>query len=205
MEAITSMKSIKAILFDVDGVVNRREAYFDAIYAQKQSIPRETLTPFFRGPFALCKTGKADVKEELSKLLKEWNWTGSVDELMAFWLETENQPDSQVLGLVEWLRTKSVPCYLATDQEKYRAKYLMDEMSMSQYFDGAFFSCELGFPKSDPEFFSTALRLLNLSPEHVLFVDDDIKNINIAQGLGINVIHFSGVDDISHIKSYFAQ
>lgn len=50
--------------------------------------------------------------------------------------------------------------------------------------------------KPDPAFFKQYLKEQHLQPEEVLFVDDRKKNIEVAQGLGMQTIHFTSAQQL---------
>jgi putative hydrolase of the HAD superfamily len=177
---------IKAILFDADGVVIAgRHKYFSDRLSEEHSIPVEKIMPFFKNEFGLCSVGQADLKEVLPIYLEEWKWKGSIDEFLHYWFAGENELDIQVLNEVDSQREAGIACYLATDQEKYRAAYLMNALDLGDHFDGAFFSCDLGFKKSQSEFFQSIINKLKVNPEEILYWDDDQKNVDVASSLGI--------------------
>lgn len=71
----------KAILFDLDGVVNNSR-YFSEIYSEKYNVPLENVQKIFEdGRKDLTNVGKADLKELMAEVLDEWQWKGSVNEL----------------------------------------------------------------------------------------------------------------------------
>ncbi len=195
---------IKDILWDADDVVVvKREGFFSEKLAKRQGIPLEQVMPFFKGEFGLCTVGKADLKQEIGKYLAGWGWTGTVEELMEYWFSSEKEVDTEVLEVVDGLRQKGVKCYLATDQEKYRVRYLLEEMKLGEHFDGQFFSCDLGVKKSHTEFFEEILRRLGVEPEEVMYWDDDEKNVAVAHELGIDARLFTSPDDVrSSVNRY---
>ncbi len=60
------MPIIKALLFDVDGVLVNGEP-FSALLARDYGITLEMMASFFRGPFSACLIGRANLKEELAR------------------------------------------------------------------------------------------------------------------------------------------
>ena len=53
---------IKAVLFDVDGVVIKKHGYFSDRYALDYNIPKDKVMHLFKTEFGECTTGKADLK-----------------------------------------------------------------------------------------------------------------------------------------------
>lgn len=76
-------------------------------------------------------------------------------------------------------------CYFVTDQEKYRAQYLQSH-GIDKHFDGSFYSCNLGYTKNEKEFFQKILDQLHLSPQEVMYRDDEEENVSVATELHID-------------------
>ncbi len=188
---------MKAILFDADGVVLKKTAeYFSVKFAREHGAPLAEVTEFFKTTFRRCQEGKLDLKEELGKLLPGWGWKGTTEEYLEYWFTTDAIIDPEVLKIVGEYRSRGVACYLATDQEKYRAEYLRKKLGLESKFDGLFFSSELGYSKEQPEFFEAALKHMGLAAAEILYIDDDAKNVEVAKGLGIDARFYKSIEDI---------
>jgi putative hydrolase of the HAD superfamily len=187
---------IKAVLFDADGVVLKKYKYFSEIFSEEYKVPLEKVTPFFKEKFALIQKGKADLKQQIAPFLKTWGWQGTVDDFVRYWHKSDVAVNPAVLEVISGLRKKGIKCYLATDQDAYRAKYIQETLKFNEIFDHAFYSCDLGFRKSESEFFTNVLSLLKLKPEEVIFWDDDQENVKVAAALGINANRYSGLDEL---------
>jgi putative hydrolase of the HAD superfamily len=190
-----------AVVLDVDGLVIVSPRFSERLQ-RDFGISWDTMKPFFSGPFALCKLGRADLKEELARVVGAWGWQGTVDELVRYWF-AEDRPNAEVLALVGELRGRGVRCYLGTNQEKYRAAHLWNELRLSAVFGGAFVSADLGASKDDPGFFRTAYARLEddfasvgrgpVVPGSVLFVDHEQKNLDAAAAAGWSTHLFDGL------------
>ncbi len=175
------------ILFDADGVTIHSEMMFSEVLARDYDIPLETMLPFFKGPFQECMFGRADLKEELGKVVDDWGWSKPVDKLLEEWFAFEDKPDEEMFDLIKRLRNQDVKCYLATNQEGYRGNYLRDEMKFDQAFDGLFISAELGYKKKDTRFFEKAFEVINETDRSkVLFVDNEEENTESASEFGFD-------------------
>jgi len=182
----------KALLLDADGVVLKKQSYFSEVYSKEYNVSLEKIIPFFRNEFLDCQLGKIDIKEVLPKYLKEWGWQKSVDDFLQYWFESSTIVDKEVENKVQEIRALGTKCYLVTDQEKYRAEYLRKNLYFEKKFDGCFFSCEIGYSKSSPEFFKVVFKQLELNPSDIIFLDDEEKNIVVAEQLGIKATLYTG-------------
>lgn len=175
--------TIEAILFDADGVV-----IFPWRFArhleQHYGITPAMTGDFFRGVFAECLIGQADLKQVLPPFLAKWGWQKSVDEFVAIWLEVENAVDQRLIEFIQSLRRAGYVCCLATSQERYRADYMASVMGFSQVFDRLFFSSHLGYQKPDPLYYQAVTQVLGLPKQNLLFWDDSRKNVDAAREYG---------------------
>ena len=58
------------------------------------------------------------------------------------------------------------------------------------WFDGKIISGEIGKIKPDPDIYKLLLETYDLSPNNTVFIDDKLINVEAAEDLGIQGIHF---------------
>ncbi len=191
----------KAILFDADGVVLKKykEYFVSQYFSREYNVPDDEINAFFEKDFRTCQRGKLDLKEELVKYLPGWNWPDGVDAFLEYWFTTDATIDSEVMEEVEKIREKGFKCYLASDQEKYRADYIMERLGLKNKFERCFFSYELGYMKSEAEYFKEIFKITGLKPEEFIYFDDDQKNVDVVNSLGINAYFYTKIDDLKKV------
>jgi putative hydrolase of the HAD superfamily len=188
----------KILLLDFDGVISNTK-YFSEIYAEKFGIDLNIMLPFFDQLRNTTNIGQGDLKEMLKDVLEDWQWNGTVDELLKFWLDSDSEIDERFIPIVTNLRAKGIKVYLATDQEKYRAQFIWEERGLKNWLDGKFVSCDIGFMKSDPRFFQHIITTLNVHPSEIVFFDDSIQKVESARKAGVNAKHFTKFEDLNDI------
>lgn len=165
--------SLRAILFDADGVI-LHPYRFRAWLEREHAITPSMTAPFFNGVFSQqCLVGRANLADALAPYLPGWGWQGTVAEFIAAWLEVENAPDERMLAAVESLRRAGYTVCLATSQEANRAAYMRSVMGFDRLFDRLFISCEMGCQKPEPAYFRRVEAELGLRGEELLFWDDN--------------------------------
>eukprot|EP00026_Physarum_polycephalum_P018317 Phypoly_transcript_19859.p1 GENE.Phypoly_transcript_19859~~Phypoly_transcript_19859.p1 ORF type:complete len:205 (+),score=19.55 Phypoly_transcript_19859:51-665(+) len=74
---------------------------------------------------------------------------------------------------------------------------------LSQYgFKWSFVSCNSGIRKPNPQSYLNACAELNKQPSECVFIDDNISNVEAAQKLGLNSVHFTGAETL---REYFTK
>lgn len=160
---------IKVVLVDFDEVINFRQAFWGEVLQKKYG-------KVFPLGYDKCMVGKADLK----KILPKWHTQKMLEE----WFAVENKrQDMSVLAVVDELRENGVKCYLASDQEKYKAGDVW--RLVGEHFDGHFFSFEVGYLKVDPGYWQNILPQLGAKAEEIAFVDDNPANIEAAEKFGL--------------------
>lgn len=184
---------IQAILFDVDGVLVH-PGRFRSWLEREHGITPAMTAPFFKGAFADCAEGRADIVDVLGPFLESWGWTGTATDFVGSWLSVENAPDHEALTVVAAIRAAGIQCFIASTQENRRARYLALDMGFDQLFDGLFFSSAVGFEKPKEGFFRAVESSLGRSGAELLFFDDVRANVDGARAAGWSAELFTSVD-----------
>jgi putative hydrolase of the HAD superfamily len=168
-------------------------------YVRRSGISPDAMRSFFRDVFGDCLLWKSDLREQIKPFLKEWKWTGTVDDYLNEWFCYENNVDLDLIREIQKLRKSWIHCHVATNQEKYRLEYLRNEMGFAKDFDTVFCSCELGYKKPQREFYEKILHILGANASEVLYFDDAIENIEAAKELWINAVLYRDIWDLEKI------
>lgn len=196
---------VSAVLFDADGVLTLPEEVFSVVYARSHGLDDEPFEHFFKTEWRDFVTGKRDLKEAIASNPELWQWDGDADSLLDYWFKTEDIRNDALIALIQELGQKGLTCYLATEQEKYRAAYMKDVMFKGLFRDH-FVTCKIGFKKSEPAFFEEIIRRLqvempSLTPDEIVFFDDDQPKVNTALSVGINAHLYQSIDHVKEVLS----
>ncbi len=190
----------EAIFWDADGVIVRRPRLFSEQLVLDYGIKMEKLLPFFTGVFKQCSIGKADLQEELAKVIGDWGWKGTVEELMNYWFTKGTELDSDVATFITSLRQQGIRCVMTTNNEKYRGAHLAKTLGNGQLLDDVFYSGALGVSKKDPEFFMHVYQTLNaqkpIEKSAVLCIDNDEGVIEMAKSLGFSAHLYTNLENV---------
>jgi putative hydrolase of the HAD superfamily len=189
---------IRAVILDLDGVVLEKSCFSERLAACFGILPKTTAA-FFKSGFQNCQRGEADLKVEISSFLPAWGWQGSVESFLDFWFKCDSVVQAPVMNSIPSLRDHGFSCYLATNQEMYRTEFLRQNLDLEAYFDGAFYSAELGFRKPGEDFFQLVAQRLNLATSEILLCDDSEENIVAAKQQGWNAFLFRDINGFDEL------
>jgi len=184
---------IKAIVFDLDGMVYLTAEMFTERYVREFEIDSEVLMPFFKNQLGECQLGEKDLKEELALVLNDWKWKGTVDELLSYWFE-DGDVNFEMMKLVKDLQEQGIKCGLCTNNEKYRFEYLKRNFDLDNKFDFIITSYESGLKKPDPEIYKVIVKETRFSPDEIIVCDDRDKNVELIGSLGFETYVYSKFD-----------
>lgn len=184
------------LLLDVDGVLVTPPVPFGAQFIKTHG---ELVQEFFNTVFVDATTGKADLKEILPHFLTKLGRQQTPEEFMAEWFKAEHCPNEALLAEVQQLKAQGWRIYLATNQEKHRTRYLLEEMQFNQLVDGEFASCSVGHRKPNAEYFAEVTRRLAVHPAQIRFWDDQMRNVEAAKDAGWQAYQFIDVADFKKV------
>ncbi len=135
-------------------------------------------------------------------LLEEWGIPEAYDDAMAVWLTIE--PVVEVRERVVRVREGGVRCFLATNQDEHRGAYMQSHLGYADLMDGELYSYEMRVTKPDPDFFRIALDRLDLPPADVLFLDDNLGNVESARSIGMRAEQWHVADGLDMLDAHLA-
>ena len=192
--------SIKVVIFDNDGVLIKEVEMFSTRLIKERNLDKRQVDRFFKEIFVpLCSIGKADLREELEKVLPLWGIDDDVDSILKYWFECENNVDKNIKDLILRFREKGIKCYLATNHEKYRVDYMIKYWGFGQLFDGIFSSGYLGVKKPEEEFYKKVYSQISkekINKNEILYIDDEEKNIIAGKRFGFNGFLYKNFDEL---------
>jgi len=98
----------------------------------------------------------------------------------------------EMMEVVKRIKSSGLTVAVLSDQTNW-----LDELDhrtpFYHHFDHIFNSFHLKKTKRDPSIFRDICTLLDLRPEEVLFVDDNLENVERAMSQGLRTIHFKSI------------
>lgn len=186
----------RALLLDVDGVLVLPPQMFGSALMTRHP---ETVRAFFAGPFLEASTGRADLRDLLPPLLQQIGYGGTLDDFLSEWFGSENHPNTPLLEALKDLRRAGWPIFLATNQERHRLKYLLDNMKLGQMTDGEFSSASVGQRKPHPAYFAQVAAALRIPAARIVFWDDVAENVEAARTAGWTAHLYESVEQFQQV------
>jgi putative hydrolase of the HAD superfamily len=187
----------KLALFDIDGVLNNAEM-FSVRYSEKYNVSLDLLLPFFKNQFKQCLIGELDLKEELMKVLPEWGYKGTLEDLLEFWFAGEINPNNTVIKAVDKIKQSGIKLVGGTNQEKYRTAYLVEHLALDTLFNKVYSSSAIGVKKPNKEFYDYIAKDQGVELNEIIYWDDDLENVEAAKSFGIEAYQYT--DDNSFLE-----
>ena len=184
---------ITTLILDADGVLINGESFSETL-ARDYDVDNDKEKEFFTTKFQDCLVGKADLKEAITPYLSSFGWKRTTEDFLEYWFKAGHKLNEPLIEYVQKLRKSGIRVVLATNQEKYRTQYMLEHMGFEAAFDKVYSSAHLGLKKPAVEFFAKVVDDLGVKKDHVLFWDDDQKNIDGALAYGVHAEFYGDYD-----------
>ncbi len=190
------MSNIKAIIFDMGGVILRTYDYSSReATAKKLGLSEEAYEALvFSSPSGMDATlGRIDEREHWRIVWQTLNVSPALqpEYETAFW--AGDQLDDHLIDYLRSQKGEFTTALLSNAWSNAR-QMLTDKYQCMDAFDISVFSCEVGLAKPDPAIYTLILDRVGVAPEQAIFVDDNKDNIESAAAMGIHVIRYVNTD-----------
>ena len=190
------MKNIKAIIFDLGGVL-LNISYKNTI-TEFSNIGIENSSSFYskksqENIFNLLETGDISEEDFVSEIKKSCKNASSKQILFAWNAMLLDLPEN-ITPLLKKLK-KDYSIFLLSNTNTIHVKQFKNILGDCKYneffrlFNKIYYSHEIGLRKPNKKAFQIILEENNLNPKNVLFIDDSPQHIEGAKKLGIKTHH----------------
>jgi putative hydrolase of the HAD superfamily len=100
-------------------------------------------------------------------------------------------PVRPTVAWLEELAASGVRLHFLSNMPQPYAEFLQREHAFLKHFQSGVFSCDVGQVKPNADIFHTACERFGLQPHEMLFIDDNMHNIDTATSLGWRAVSFA--------------
>lgn len=191
--------NIRAIIFDLGGVlIDWNPSYvFDHMFESE-----EQKAHFFEN---IC-TSEWNEKQDAGRPLKEATetlvaqhpeWKQYIEAYYGRWEEMLGGPIHETVDIFRKLREKgNYKLYALTNWSAELFPIALERYEFLHWFDGRVVSGEEKMRKPFREFYQLILDRFELTPQETLFIDDNLRNVQAAEELGIKTIRFHSASQL---------
>ena len=141
------------------------------------------------------EVGKLSLNEYLQRVIFHQERSFSEEEFRAF-MFNRSQPYTEMLDLVRVLKARYHLKIIAVSNEaRELTRYRIQQFDLSEIIDAFVVSSFVHLRKPDPDIYRLALDISQSPPDRVLYIDDRLMFIQVAETLGIQGIHHTGYQE----------
>lgn len=195
---MTEKKQIRAVIFDMGGVIIRTEDRRprNQLAAQHGLSYDDLSRLVFDSELAAAATlGRVSDQQLWGEVAAQLNIPVEESDSFAAAFWSGDRLDRDLYEYIRSLRVKLRTALLSNAWPDAR-KSLTDRFACLDVFDVVIFSAEVGLAKPAPAIYRLVLNRLGLQPEEAIFVDDFPENVQAASQLGIYAIRFESTQQI---------
>ena len=196
---------IKAICFDMDGMVFIEPHYFTEELEVKYDIPLKDSLFSKDLAYGKCKKGEITLNDFLTPYYKKWKkypkFKLSIKEAKKEWFDF-TQINREVVDLAKKIKKAGMINAILTNNTRERIEYLDKKYNLSNIFI-ILGSYDVGELKPSPRFYKVFLNKVRLKPGEILIFDDKEETIQKLHQQGFKAEIYSGIEKFKgQLKEY---
>lgn len=187
------MAEIKAVIFDMDGVLVNSTKYIwksfnillkeEGVHFSDDDI-KKYLGHSLRDDLALWK------KEYKIKDYNLEEFSRKAGEMELGFMKKELKDNKNLMELLKLLKKDSIKLAVATSSLRWRAEKILDLLKIKGYFDVIVTAEDVKNHKPSPEIFLEAAKRLKVNPEYCVVIEDAANGIEAAKAGKMKAIAF---------------
>ena len=188
------MSAINTIIFDLGNVlVNWSPLH---VFDENYFVSLGKRDYFFQHICTMDWNEKQDegrsIVEATKELIEQYpDWEQPIRDYYGRWTEMLHGPIYETVEIFRQLKeSNKYKIYALTNWPTVLFDIALVRYNFLHWFDGRVVSGEEKTRKPFPEFYHRLLNRYNVDPSEALFIDDSLRNVKAAEGLGIKSLHF---------------
>lgn len=182
---------IKAVIFDMDGVIIDSEPYYQKVLLEHLhhfQVPAtiEDLIPLAGGT-------TQHYNQVLNPLIKDYVSRQDFDDYNSRFYRDNGVPYDQLLfphveNLLSWIQNHGYRLAIASSSRQDEIQGVLDKCHLQNYFELLMSGDMFKESKPNPEIYITCVKKLGLKPEECIAVEDSEYGITAAKAAGLTCI-----------------
>ena len=191
------MKDIKAIVFDLGGVLVELNGIVPMLQWSELNLDEKTLWQhwLYSPNVRAFETGNLSAIEFAEQIVNEMQLSVSAQQFLEAFKTWPTGLFAGVTDLLPLLR-KDFTLACLSNTNTLHWQLLMEDMGLGNHLDHTFASHLINKIKPDPDIFVHVIEALAMTPEQILFYDDNQINVDSAREFGMQAELVKGVDQI---------
>lgn len=195
------MAKIKAVIFDMDGVlIEAKDWHYEALNRALDlfgyKISRYDHLVTFDGLPTRKKLEMLSIEKGLPKGLHEFiNHMKQIYTMEYVYLKCKPRFNHQYA--LSKLKAEGYGLALASNSVRVTIDMMMEKADLAKYLDFSLSNQDVTRPKPDPEIYATAIKRFALQPEECLILEDNPNGIKAALGSGAHLLKVETVQDVT--------
>lgn len=187
---------VRAVLFDVGGVLVQLNGVPTMMRWLGEGVSTEEMwRMWLTSPVVRAfESGRMEAEEFADRIIREMNLPVGREELMTEFVQWTQGLYPGALELVESVPKEYVRATLCNTNALHWPR-LMNDLRLEHAFDRHFASHLMGKLKPDDETFAHVVEALQCEPGEIVFVDDNLMNVEGAKRAGIRAFQARGVEE----------
>ncbi|MBD3362574.1 HAD-IA family hydrolase [Candidatus Dojkabacteria bacterium] len=177
---------IKAIVYDLDGMVLTAPRYYTEELENKYNIPLRVSLFSGDDSFNQCKKGEISFNEFFKPYYEKWieypKYNLTYEEAKQDWFKF-SKLNKEIYKIAASLGTKGIKNLILTNNLKARIEYIDELYKLSDIFQ-IIGSYDLGLLKPDPKIYDKLLEKVDIKSSEVLIFDDKLESISKLKQFG---------------------
>lgn len=138
------------------------------------------------------------IVEATQLLVSEFpDWEKPIRDYYGRWTDMLNGPLQETVDIFRKLKeSNKFKQYALTNWQANLFDIALVRYDFLHWFHGRVVSGEEKTRKPFPEFYQRLLSRYNVDPARAIFIDDNLRNVKAAEGLGIRSIHFQNPEQL---------
>ena len=192
------MKKVKAVIFDMDGVLVDTEPLH--IQTEKRMFRKMNLSisdeehAGYMGTATDVMWKQIIGKRNLPLDIAEMTELTIQEGLPYFYSLEKIDPMPGLVNLLEYFIEKNILMAVASSSDPETIRVILEKSGLRKYFLHAVSSSEVGKSKPEPDVFLHAAKLLGIEPENCVVFEDSKNGIKAAKAAGMYCIAYCGAN-----------